>query len=242
MKEYNFFITDHQWSETEWETTRICFVTNMDPSFYNCTQAHQKFNEMISGRSALKSTRKLKIPQFRMVFSSPKVRHASHTVSTKAYAIEVMQDTAAPMLDVLQTLFRETPIPNPHSRQESPCPDPATLMPGQVVWNSLQALLLTSSRSRIPPTIIQPVLALPSSVQQMEAEGAYNANLPIPTPLTFLQQAQSYWAALFQQPNGPRQVPDGNRPVILSLANQRLNNSWGDTFRKNRRRQEESTA
>jgi hypothetical protein len=109
MKEYNFFITDHQWSETEWETTRIGFVTNMDPSFYNCTQAHQKFNEMISVRSALKSTRELKIPQFRMVFSSPKVRHASHTVSTKAYAIEVMQDTAAPMLDVLQTLFRETP-------------------------------------------------------------------------------------------------------------------------------------
>jgi hypothetical protein len=66
----------------------------------------------------------------------------------------------------------------------------------------------------------------------MEAEGAYNTNLPIPTPLTFLQQAQSHWAALFQQPNGPRQVPDGNRPVILSVANQRLNNSWGDTLQE----------
>ena len=31
MKEYNFFITDHQWSETEWETTRIGFVTNIHP-------------------------------------------------------------------------------------------------------------------------------------------------------------------------------------------------------------------
>jgi hypothetical protein len=109
MKEYNFFITDHQWSETEWETTRIGFVTNMDPSFYNRTQAHQKFNEMIAVRSALQSQRKLKIPQFRLAFSSPKVNHASHTVSTKAYAIEVMQDNAVPMLEVLNTLFNGTP-------------------------------------------------------------------------------------------------------------------------------------
>ena len=109
MKEYNFFITDHQWSETEWETTRIGFVTNMDPSFYNRTQAHQKLNEMIAVRSALQSHRKIKIPQFRMAFSSPKVTHASHTVSTKAYAIEVMQDDAVPMLDVLNTLFNGTP-------------------------------------------------------------------------------------------------------------------------------------
>jgi hypothetical protein len=47
--------------------------------------------------------------QFRMSFSSPQVRYASHTVSTKAYAIEVMQENAATMLEILHALFRDSP-------------------------------------------------------------------------------------------------------------------------------------
>ena len=106
-KDYRCFISDHQWSETDWDTARIGFVTNIDPSFYNRTQAHHKFNEILHSRQP--DTRKIKIPQFRMVFSSPQVRHATHTVSTKAYAIEVIQDNAATMLEALDTLLRGTP-------------------------------------------------------------------------------------------------------------------------------------
>ena len=112
LKDYKCFITDHQWSETEWDTTRVGFVTNLDPSFYNRTQAHHKFNEILHSRE---NARKVKIPQFRMVFSSPQVRHASHTVSTKAYAVEVLNDNAAMMIQVLQTLFRDTPTFVPYT-------------------------------------------------------------------------------------------------------------------------------
>ena len=46
LKEYNTYITgDHQWNETQWETNRIGFVTNYDPSFFNRTQATMKFNQ-----------------------------------------------------------------------------------------------------------------------------------------------------------------------------------------------------
>jgi hypothetical protein len=41
-----------------------------------------------------------------------------------------------------------------------------------------------------------------------------------------LQQAQRHWAAFIQQPRN--QIPDGNRPVLLSVENQGANCSWGD--------------
>jgi hypothetical protein len=87
MKEYNCYVTDHQWTETQWDTTRIGFVTNYDPSFFNRTQAAAKFNEFLHSKQLAKKT---KIPLLRMVFTSPQVKHATHTVSTKAYAIEVL--------------------------------------------------------------------------------------------------------------------------------------------------------
>ena len=37
LKKCNTYITDHQWTETQWETNRIGFVTKYDPSFFNCT-------------------------------------------------------------------------------------------------------------------------------------------------------------------------------------------------------------
>jgi hypothetical protein len=112
LKDYHCFVWVYQWSETEWDTTRVRFVTNLDPSFYNCTQAHQKFSEILYTQEL---ARKAKIPQFCMVFASPQVCHASHTVSTKAYAVEVLQENAAMMLQVLQTLLQNTPTFVPYS-------------------------------------------------------------------------------------------------------------------------------
>jgi hypothetical protein len=98
LKDYHCFVSDHQWSETEWDTTRVGVVTNLDPRFYNRTQAHNKFNEILQSREL---ARKAEIPQFCMVFSSPQVCHTSHTISTKACAVEVLQENSAMMLQVL---------------------------------------------------------------------------------------------------------------------------------------------
>ena len=103
MKDYQFYITDHQWTETQWSTTRIGFVTNHDPSFYNRTQAQIKFNDYLHSKQF--SKKKTKIPLFRMVFTSPQVKHPTHTVSTKAYAIEVLQEDAVQMTTVLKDLL-----------------------------------------------------------------------------------------------------------------------------------------
>jgi hypothetical protein len=103
MKDYQFFITDHQWTETQWNTTRIGFVTNYDPSFYNRTQAQIKFNKYLHSKHQSKKNKK--IPLFRMVFTSPQVKHSTHTVSTKAYAVEVLQEDAIQMTTVLRELL-----------------------------------------------------------------------------------------------------------------------------------------
>jgi hypothetical protein len=53
---------------------------------------------------------KIRIPQFRMVFSSPKIRNDSNqTISTKAYAIEVKFKDSIPMLQTLKSLLSTTP-------------------------------------------------------------------------------------------------------------------------------------
>jgi hypothetical protein len=50
----------------------------------------------------------IKIPTLELVLASPQVRHHTHSVSTKAYAVEVVlseDSTGAHVLQVLQTLL-----------------------------------------------------------------------------------------------------------------------------------------
>ncbi|KAI2512753.1 hypothetical protein MHU86_1541 [Fragilaria crotonensis] len=106
MKDYQCYVTDHQWDETQWDTTRLGFVTGHDPSFFNRSQAAAKFNTHLHSKPL---ANKIKIPIFRFVFTSPQIRHATHTVSTKAYAIEVLSEDSVKMLQVLKSLVGTTP-------------------------------------------------------------------------------------------------------------------------------------
>jgi hypothetical protein len=65
-----------QLNEDDWDTTKIGFITKLDPNFYNPDQAHMKFTDYL--KEQIKKTQgrtKIKIPQFRMVFSSPRIRN-----------------------------------------------------------------------------------------------------------------------------------------------------------------------
>ena len=106
MKDYQCYVTDHQLYETQWDTTRVGFITGHDPSFFNRSQAAAKFNANLHSKLLAK---KIKIPKFRLVFTSPQVRHPTHTVSTKAYAIEVLSEDSVMMLQVLKSLVGTTP-------------------------------------------------------------------------------------------------------------------------------------
>jgi hypothetical protein len=99
-------------TKTPWDTTKIGFVTNFDPSFYTPEQAQMKFNALLKDKLKQMNTRtKTKIPHFRMIFSSPKMRNKETiiSISTKAYAIEVKHEDSIQMLLVLKSLFRDTP-------------------------------------------------------------------------------------------------------------------------------------
>lgn len=92
-------MTDHQWDKTQWDTTRVShwvsFVTGHDPLFFNCSQAASKFNAHLHSKLLAK---KIKILIFWLVFTSPQVRHPTHTVSTKAYTVKVLSEDLTLML------------------------------------------------------------------------------------------------------------------------------------------------
>jgi hypothetical protein len=104
MREFKFYITDHQWTENNWDTTRIGWITTINPTYYNREQAQVKFSELLHSKLLAK---KVKIPMFRMSFVSPTAEKDGNTISTKAYAIEILSETSVHMLNVLKTLLSD---------------------------------------------------------------------------------------------------------------------------------------
>jgi hypothetical protein len=117
LKDNSCYLNEHHWNEDTWDTNKIGFITKLDPSFYNPEQAHMKFTELLKEKIKKLETRtKIKIPLFRMVFASPKIRNEKNqTISTKAYAIEVKHEETQTMLQILKSLLRDTPVFVPFS-------------------------------------------------------------------------------------------------------------------------------
>jgi hypothetical protein len=117
LRDNSCFLHEHSWNEDEWDTTKIGFVTKLDPNFYNPEQAYTKFTSYLKEQiKQLQGRTKIKIPKFRMVFSSPKIRNdKNQTISTKAYAVEVKHEDAMLMLQTLKSLLRDTPVFVPFS-------------------------------------------------------------------------------------------------------------------------------
>jgi hypothetical protein len=77
-------------------------------------------------------------------------------------------------------------------------------MPIQTLWNTIR-----------------------QTTQQQTTQTSRNA--------TTLSQAQAQWTNLFQQRQDQHPAPtvlDGNRPLIISTANQRSNSPWGDELQE----------
>jgi hypothetical protein len=111
-------MTEHRWTETEWDTVTLGFVTNIDPGFYNNQQAQAKFHSILKTKyegTAL-SRQKVKIPNFKMIFSSPSISlNQQRRISTKAYAVEVKQEDQTHMTQILKSLLWDTPIYVPYT-------------------------------------------------------------------------------------------------------------------------------
>lgn len=75
MTEFKFYITDHQWAENQWDTSRIGWVTTINPQFYNRDQALMNFHQLLQTKLA-KLAKKVKLPMFRMAFVSPTLNKA----------------------------------------------------------------------------------------------------------------------------------------------------------------------
>ena len=103
LKLHHFYVNDHRWNETEWDTVQLGFVFGIDPSFYDVDQATAKITAYLQKEFA-----RNKIPQFRLVFASLKVKFGRNSYSAKAYAIESQRSTCREMISILKTVFKTT--------------------------------------------------------------------------------------------------------------------------------------
>jgi hypothetical protein len=101
--------TDHQWTETQWDTTRtgifyrLCSIAHLSDS--GCS----KFNQFLHSKRIKQG--------YHCWYSHPHTSSAPHTqlVPTDAYAIEVVYDHSVQMLLVPKTLLNVTTALVPHS-------------------------------------------------------------------------------------------------------------------------------
>jgi exonuclease III len=110
------------------------------------------------------------------------------------------------------------PIHNPYTRQTLPVPDPATLTPGQVIWNRLRNASAPLRRR------FQQIIPIATTGETTPPTDG-TESLP-PTPL---ERAQAQWSTMMQ-PVPASTIPDGNQPIALSVENERSNDEWGDSM------------
>ena len=118
LRDHQCFMTEHQWTEEDWDTSQIGFVTGIDPNFYTASQAQVKFNTELRKRAEVTTAnpKRIKIPQFRMVFSSVRAdTQTGQKVATKAYSVEVRNADTILMMQTLKSYLKDTPVFVPYN-------------------------------------------------------------------------------------------------------------------------------
>jgi hypothetical protein len=59
MKDHEFYVNEHKWSETDWETTQLGFFCGIDPQFYDADQATTTITKAIQ-----QSQPRAKLPKY----------------------------------------------------------------------------------------------------------------------------------------------------------------------------------
>ena len=105
MQKYDFYVNDHRWCETDWDTNQLGFFYGIDPQFYDLDQAMCIVQDVIK-----KNAPRMKPPKFRLVYCSPKVRTlkgSNRTIRTKAYAVETLRKDRDNMTRILKQAYKD---------------------------------------------------------------------------------------------------------------------------------------
>jgi hypothetical protein len=104
LKEHNCYLHEHYWDETVWDCQQLGFIIGLDYRRYKPDKATKVLTQKIL-QQIPKISRK-EIPQYRLVLSTPTVRHPDRIISTTAYAVEVQAMDNHNMGKLLRTAFR----------------------------------------------------------------------------------------------------------------------------------------
>ena len=89
LKENDFYVNEHRWSEEDWDVLQIGFIFGIDPTFKE-------------------GSARAKVPKFKLVYSTPKVTSGTRDTRMKAYAIETHRSSAVEMAKLLKKVYRTT--------------------------------------------------------------------------------------------------------------------------------------
>ena len=64
LKDHNFYVNEHRWSEDEWDIMQIGFMFGVDPTYYDIDHATAK----ITAEIAKNAPARTKVPKFKLVY------------------------------------------------------------------------------------------------------------------------------------------------------------------------------
>jgi hypothetical protein len=103
MQGHDFYVNEHRWSETDWETTQLGFLNGIDPQFHDIDQATNQVTKLLQ-----QNLSRIKLPKFRLVFCSPKIKtQKGHIARTKACTIETLRADRDKMNKYLKTAYKD---------------------------------------------------------------------------------------------------------------------------------------
>jgi hypothetical protein len=103
MQDHDFYVNEHRWSETDWETTQLGFLNGIDPQFHDIDQATNQVTKLLQ-----QNLPRIKLPKFRLVFCSPKIKtQKGHIARTKACTIETLHADRDKMNKYLKTAYKD---------------------------------------------------------------------------------------------------------------------------------------
>ena len=103
LKKTNCYIKHHYWPEDVFNLSTPGYYLGVNPQHYTPDATKQIIIQQISAKHP-----NLKIPDFRLVYSSPNITHNSVKERTKAHAIEIQRTDTTVMIRLLKDTFKGT--------------------------------------------------------------------------------------------------------------------------------------
>jgi hypothetical protein len=99
LRKHSTQLTNHEWTEDDWDTKVIGFFTQVFPSCRNAEYATKIVNKSLGN-----SNKRLKVPLFRLQSIPMKVEEDQSHYKTRVFGLEVKSQEVKTMMEAIKSL------------------------------------------------------------------------------------------------------------------------------------------